>query len=131
MLGTWEQITKTIQIGIIFLVIFIAVPFQGQVQTAWAQEKKANKKTPTPAAVLSAFKKAYPDAVIMSTDKELTGGKTYYEVESVDGSTRRDLLYLPDGTVYEKEGKTCCDLDNPTDYGHARAGGAGSTWFLL
>ena len=94
---------KTIQTGIYFLVILAAALFLGQMRTAGAQEKKAGKKTPIPSAVLSAFKKAYPDAVIKNAGKEVTGGKTYYEIESVDGNTGRDLLYLPDGTVYEIE----------------------------
>ncbi len=56
-----------------------------------------------PNAVLSAFKAAYPNAVIRGTSKETEKGTTYYEVESVDGKLNRDLLYTADGKVVEIE----------------------------
>jgi hypothetical protein len=64
--------------------------------------QKPTKKA-VPPAIKAAFEKAYPKAVIQNIDKEKQGGKTYYEVESMDGTTRRDFLYNPDGTVYEIE----------------------------
>jgi hypothetical protein len=56
-----------------------------------------------PAAVLEAFKTAYPQAVIKGTDKETENGVTYYEIESVDGEINRNLLYTADGKVFEIE----------------------------
>ena len=56
-----------------------------------------------PEAVLSAFKAAYPNAVIKGTSKETEKGVTYYEVESVDGKLNRDLLYTADGKAAEIE----------------------------
>jgi hypothetical protein len=56
-----------------------------------------------PQAVLSAFKAAYPRAVIKGTSKEKEKGVTYYEVESVDGKLNRDLLYTADGKAAEIE----------------------------
>lgn len=56
-----------------------------------------------PAAVLDAFKTAYPKAVIKGTSKETEKGVTYYEVESVDGKLNRDLLYTADGKAAEIE----------------------------
>jgi hypothetical protein len=56
-----------------------------------------------PAVVLEAFKTAYPQAVIKGTDKETENGVTYYEIESVDGETARNLLYTADGKVHEIE----------------------------
>jgi hypothetical protein len=56
-----------------------------------------------PPAVLDAFKKAYPKAVIRGTSKETEKGVTYYEVESVDGKMNRDLLYTADGKAVEVE----------------------------
>jgi hypothetical protein len=56
-----------------------------------------------PAPVLQAFKEAYPMAVIKGTSKETEKGVTYYEIESVDGAARRDLLYTADGKVAEVE----------------------------
>jgi len=67
-----------------------------------AGEKKITKKD-LPNAVLTAFEKTYPKAVIQGLSKEEENGKTVYEIESLDGKTRRDLLYSPDGTVAEIE----------------------------
>jgi hypothetical protein len=67
------------------------------------EAKKAGAKVQLPAPVASAFKKAYPDAVIKGSSKETENGKTVYEVESVDKGLNRDLLYAADGTVIECE----------------------------
>jgi len=56
-----------------------------------------------PPAVLAAFKASYPRAAIRGTSKETEKGVTYYEVESVDGKTNRDLLYTADGKAAEIE----------------------------
>jgi hypothetical protein len=72
--------------------------------------KKPAAKVQLPAAVTDAFKKAYPDAVIKNTGKEVENGKTVYEVESVDKGMNRDLIYSPDGTVVELE-----EQINPAD----------------
>jgi len=67
-----------------------------------AQEKKIPAKD-VPAAVIKAFKTAYPNATIRGYAREKENGKTYYEIESRDGKTGRDVLYNPDGTVAEVE----------------------------
>ena len=72
------------------------------VRSAEAQDRKIAKKD-LPNAVSAAFEKAYPKAVIRGTSTEREGGKTYYEIESMDGGTRRDLLYLIDGSCAEIE----------------------------
>jgi hypothetical protein len=78
-----------------------------------AQEKKITKKD-VPAAVLTAFEKAYPKAVIRGYAKETEGGKTYFEIESKNGGSSLDVLYLPDGTLTEvEEGLTASDLPDP------------------
>jgi hypothetical protein len=75
-----------------------------------AGETKISKKN-LPAAVLSAFEKAYPKAVIKGLAMEKEDGKTFYEIESVDGKLSRDILYLADGTVSEiEEGVAPVDL---------------------
>ncbi len=56
-----------------------------------------------PPAVLEAFQKTYPKAVIRGASKETEKGETYYEVESVDGKMNRDLLYTADGKAVEVE----------------------------
>jgi hypothetical protein len=71
-------------------------------EAAEAKEKVVDLKI-LPEAVLSAFKAAYPNAVIKGTSKETEKGVTYYEVESVDGTLNRDLLYTADGKAAEIE----------------------------
>jgi hypothetical protein len=67
-----------------------------------AQDKKISRKD-VPAAVLAAFGKAYPHAKIKGTSTETEKGTTYYEIESMDGTQARDILYLADGTASEVE----------------------------
>jgi hypothetical protein len=67
-----------------------------------AQEKNLKPKQ-LPVAVLSAFQKAYPAARIKGASSEVEDGKTIYEVESVEGTINRDLLYAEDGSVVEIE----------------------------
>jgi hypothetical protein len=69
---------------------------------ATAGEKKISKKE-VPPAVLSAFEKAYPKASTKGFAKEEEDGKTFYEIESVEGTTTRDILYLANGNVAEIE----------------------------
>jgi hypothetical protein len=73
--------------------------------------EKQIAKTDLPAPVLAAFQKAYPKATIKGASMESEGGKTYYEIESLDGKVKRDLLYLANGTVTEiEESVTPADL---------------------
>jgi len=66
------------------------------------QEKPVRQKD-IPGPVLAAFHRAYPAAKIRGTSTEVEKGKTYYEIESVDGKQARDILYLADGTAAEIE----------------------------
>ena len=70
--------------------------------SALAQEVKITEKQ-VPAAVITAFKSAYPAATIKGYAREKENGKVFYEIESKDGATGRDVLYHPDGTVAEVE----------------------------
>jgi hypothetical protein len=70
--------------------------------SAFAQEAKIKEKD-VPPAVIAAFKSAYPNATVRGYAKESEKGKTFYEIESKDGATMRDLLYNSDGTVAEIE----------------------------
>lgn len=56
-----------------------------------------------PAAITAAFKQACPNATIRGTSKETEGGKTVYEVESVENGRARDFIYTANGTVIEAE----------------------------
>src|SRR2546422_1513851 len=70
--------------------------------SAAAQEKKITAKQ-VPAAVITAFKNSYPNATIRGYAWEKEHGKVFYEIESLEGTTHRDVLYNPDGTVAEIE----------------------------
>jgi len=80
-------------------------------EKAEAGEKKIAQKD-LPAPVLTAFQKAYPKATIKGASTEVEEGKTYYEIESLDGKVKRDLLYLSDGTIAEIE-ETVAAADLP------------------
>ncbi len=81
--------------------------------SAIAQDVKLKKKQ-VPPAVLTAFKSAYPQATIRGFAREKENGKVYYEVESVEGQTTRDVLYNRDGTVAEIE-ESIPSSDLPAD----------------
>jgi hypothetical protein len=81
---------------------------------AAAQQKKADEKDApgheqkverkdVPAAVLAAFAKAYPKATAKGFSREVAEGKTYYEIESLEGKIARDVTFSPDGTLVEVE----------------------------
>ncbi len=70
---------------------------------AHAAEKGEEAGVKAPEAVMTAFHKAYPKATIRDISKEIKDSTTYYEIESMDGAQRRDLLYRADGTVFEIE----------------------------
>jgi hypothetical protein len=67
-----------------------------------AQDKKIAKKD-IPAVVLKAFESAYPKAKIKTFGSEVEKGVTFYELETVEGKIKRDLLYKADGTLEELE----------------------------
>jgi len=81
--------------------------------SAVAQEKKITAKD-VPAAVISAFKTAYPNATIRGYAQEKENGKLFYEIESREGTMSRDVLYNPDGTVAEVE-ESIAPTDLPAD----------------
>jgi hypothetical protein len=60
--------------------------------SAAGQEKKITAKQ-VPAAVMAAFKSSYPNATIRGYAHEKEDGKTFYEIESREGTTQRDVLY--------------------------------------
>ena len=78
---------------------------------ASAQESKIKEKD-VPQAVIAAFKSAYPNATVRGYAKEKENGKLFYEIESKDGTTMRDLLYNPDGSIAEIE-ETVAAADLP------------------
>ncbi len=78
-----------------------------------AQEAKIRQKQ-VPAAVLKSFKAAYPQAKVRGYAREKENGKVFFEVESIEGSTHRDVLYNPDGTVAEIE-ESIATIDLPAE----------------
>jgi cyanate lyase len=86
----------------IVLALLAALIF-GVSTNASAEGKKKFTKKDLPSAVVSAFEKAYPKATIEGVSKEKENNTTYYEIESIDGTTKRDLLYAADGTIAEIE----------------------------
>ena len=56
-----------------------------------------------PQAVMSAFKQAYPNATILHVSRERRDGKVVYELETRDGTMRRDLIYDLEGHTLEIE----------------------------
>jgi hypothetical protein len=74
----------------------------------------AKAKVELPAAIKSAFEAAYPTGTIKNVSKETEDGELRYEVESIDGSMARDLIYRVDGTVVEiEEALATADLPPP------------------
>ena len=78
-----------------------------------AQEKQIPARD-VPAAVITAFKTAYPQATIRGYAREKENGKIYYEIESREGTMTRDVLYNADGTVAEIEESIAAN-DLPAD----------------
>ena len=67
------------------------------------QEQQVRRKG-VPEPVLAAFEKAYPNATIKGFSKEKDdAGRMTYEVECEEGTVKRDVTYLPDGTLVSIE----------------------------
>lgn len=81
--------------------LIIAIACVGSVAT-FAQgtaKAPAKPKVQLPAAVASAFKAAYPDAVIKNVMHETEDGIEQYEIESTNNGKGLDVNYKPDGSV--------------------------------
>jgi hypothetical protein len=72
-------------------------------KSAAAAKPAADPAAKLPAPILTAFRTSYPNATVKGAAKETEGGKTVWEVESIDNGLARDLIYNPDGTVVEFE----------------------------
>jgi 2-methylcitrate dehydratase PrpD len=70
---------------------------------AGASSAPAQRSDSLPAVIATAFHQAYPGARILRVSRELQEGKVVYEIESQDGSMRRDLLYGVDAQTLEIE----------------------------
>ena len=68
-----------------------------------AGDSKPISKKNVPPQVMEAFKRAYPSATLKAASSEKRDGKICYELESLDGKQKRDLIYASDGSVMEIE----------------------------
>ena len=91
---------KVIRISAAIFAVTALIGFVNFTQAA-APVKIAKKDVPE--AVLSSFAKIYPQATIMTYSREIRDGKTCYELESKDGTTKRDIIYATNGDVMEIE----------------------------
>jgi len=82
--------------------MFVFICLSCILTTGYAADKKITKKQ-IPSAVLNAFESAYPNAKIKGQAIENEKGKKFYEIESIDSSVGRDLLYTAEGKVHEIE----------------------------
>jgi hypothetical protein len=80
------------------------------------KEKAELKKSDLPPIVLSSFEKAYPKACIKEVEKENINGTEYFGIEGKNktwffccGGTKFEVLYAPDGVLYETRSKICAD----------------------
>ena len=108
--------------------LVVALVVVSGVVLAQGEKKETKEKKMTkadlPAAVIAAFEKAYPNATIKGVSKETEKKVTYFEVESVDGTMNRDLLYTADGKAAEIE-ETVNTADLPKEIQDALKKGAG------
>ncbi len=70
---------------------------------ARAQGEQPIGRKDVPAAVLSAFQSSYPHGVIRGFARETKNGTRFFEIQSVEGSIHRDLLYTGAGNIVEIE----------------------------
>jgi len=92
-----------IAVGLLAAITVVSAQTPKTAAPAKPQAPAAAPKSKLPAAVEAAFKKAYPTAMITNSSSEKEDGKVEYEIESVDGTTKRDLVYLADGTLVVAE----------------------------
>jgi hypothetical protein len=74
----------------------------GITSQAIAGDKKISKKD-VPAAALKAFEATFPKVKVNTYIEETENGNTFFEFETVEGTTKRDILYKSDGTLVEVE----------------------------
>ncbi len=83
----------------LFVVLSLIV---GSGSDSRAQEVRIKPKD-LPRAVVRAFHKAYPGAKITGATREIENRVTVYELESLDGSITRDVVFTADGRLSEVE----------------------------
>ncbi len=84
-----------------FAALILMIIFSSSV-SSYAQHKKY-KESDMPKAVIESFNKLYPNVTVKGYDIETEDGKTFYEVESKDGSVSRDVLFSETGSLVSVE----------------------------
>ncbi len=85
---------------VLFILVFAAAAMMAQSNE---DQEQSLKKKDMPKAILDAFAKSYPHAVVKGYSKEVENGAAEYEVESKDGTVSRDVSYAADGSVLAVE----------------------------
>ena len=87
--------------GTCVLLAIIMMYALGSSRGLGGERKISLKQLPVP--VRKAFDAAYPGATIRGQSVETEKSGKFFEIESIDGKTRRDILYTPDGKAVETE----------------------------
>lgn len=69
---------------------------------SFAQDKKYTEND-IPKSVLESFNKLYPNSNILGYDVETKDGQTFYEIESKQGTLKRDVKFNESGNLIETE----------------------------
>jgi hypothetical protein len=70
---------------------------------AWADEEEKVPLDKLPKAVTEAVKKRFPDATLVSAEKEIEDNKTVYEVAIKNKEQKIEVTATEDGTIVEVE----------------------------
>jgi len=85
---------------IIYQIVFSSVAVL--IVSSLVQAEEIQKEA-VPPAVIAAFEKSYPAATIKSYEKEERSGEICYEIESIEGTIERDIVYNKRGDAMEIE----------------------------
>lgn len=92
---SWKQKT----ISLLSAILLCGLP----ASTLYSADSTYKAKIIAPDAVTAAFHKAYPKAKILDVSIETVDSVEYFEIESQDSTTRRDILYTSAGMAFEIE----------------------------
>ena len=90
--------TTSILRAAVLLACLLALPVSANADRRYA---KRIKKDAVPCAVLTDFNSAYPNHKVKGYSQVDIDGRNYYQMESLNGKTRRYIVYHEDGSVYE------------------------------
>jgi hypothetical protein len=88
---------NTYRTTLVFVLVLVVSAF------LYAFQEQTIKKKDVPQPVISSFEKAYPHARAKGFSKETEEGKVIYEIESVEGTTKRDVTFDAEGNIVSVE----------------------------